>query len=165
MPLTCNVGLSKKVGLPDYGSLGATCNVQFELDGTILQTDQSAFHHKVQNAYAACAQAVNDELNRQRDGSGDQALPKNDQVGSQPHSRATNGNGHRATDKQLGYARQLAGQIDGLGARQLDSVCQTMFGKPVADLSTLDASGLIDTLKQVKSGDIDLAAVLKGATP
>jgi hypothetical protein len=32
MPLTLNVGISKKVGLPDFGSVGATCNVSVELD-------------------------------------------------------------------------------------------------------------------------------------
>lgn len=35
MPITLNVGLSKKIGLPDYGSLGASCNVQVELDGSL----------------------------------------------------------------------------------------------------------------------------------
>ncbi len=33
MGIKVNVGLAKKIGQPDYGSLGATCNVEFELDG------------------------------------------------------------------------------------------------------------------------------------
>ena len=158
MPLKLNVGLSKKVGLPDYGSLGATCNVEIELDGSLVSQDLDTFHRHVRNAYVACRQAVNDELARNRDGGS-----KNGNGASEGSDKATNGNGRggrRASDKQLGYARTLAGQIDGFGVSRLDTLAQKMFSSPVAELSSLDASGLIDTLRDIKDGKIELDAAL-----
>jgi hypothetical protein len=60
MPLTLNDALSKKVGLPDYGSLGVCCHVQVELDRTLLSHKQEGFKQKVRQAYSACHQAVED---------------------------------------------------------------------------------------------------------
>ena len=63
MPLKLNVGVSKKVGLPEYSSVGATCNLEVELDlGTL--DDLEGFHERARDAYVACHQAVNDELAR-----------------------------------------------------------------------------------------------------
>ena len=172
MPLKLNVGLCKKVGQPDYGSLGASCNVELELDASLLQSDLNGFHNRVERAFAACRQAVNDELARQQNGNGEaKSAPAGrtavvGRVGAngngEPRSRTGN-SAHRATAKQLDYAQQLAGKIRGLGIRRLDQLTQKMFNKPVADLSGFDASNLIDTLKSIKAGEIDLDAALNGA--
>ena len=163
MALTVSVGLSKKMGLPNYGSLGASCNVQFELDASLLQTDPAALQQQVRNSYSACAQAVNDELARQQGPTQNlnQRAADSDTNGSWPSSHATNGNG--VSDKQLNYARQLASQIRGLGVRRLETLADKMFAKPVAELSTLEGSGLIDALKSIKAGEINLDNALNGA--
>ena len=174
MPLKLNVGITKKVGLPDYGSLGASCHPELDLDGSLVEGDLAGFHERVRRTYAACAQAVNDELERQQEDVGPPA-----RQGAQQRSRAqaaaasgTNGSGQngssqngpaRATAKQLDYAQQLAGQIRGLGVRRLETLSTKMFGKPLAELSSLDASGLIDALKEIKGGQIDLEAALGAA--
>ena len=39
MPMKLNVGVSRKIGLPDYGSVGASCNLELELDSSLLERD------------------------------------------------------------------------------------------------------------------------------
>lgn len=73
-------------------------------------------------------------------------------------------NGHRATEKQLNFATQLAKGIRGLGARRLDSLTGRMFGKPLGELTSLDASSLIDTLKAIKEGSVSLDAAMPEGT-
>ena len=36
MPLRLNVGVSKKLGLPGYSSIGASCNLEVELENGLL---------------------------------------------------------------------------------------------------------------------------------
>jgi len=61
--LKLNTGITRKIGLPDYGSAGASCNLEVELD-TSLFHDLEGLHQVVRRAYAACNQAVQDELAR-----------------------------------------------------------------------------------------------------
>ena len=169
MPLKLNVGLSRKLGQPDFGSLGASCHVEVELDSSLIQHDLETFHRHVKNAYIACAQAVNDELSRhQQPTSAEGSRPAETATPANANGRsngAANGasNGHRASDKQLDYAHQLAGQIKGMGVRKLDQLANRLSGKPLADLTGLEASGLIDTLKAIKAGDVSLSAALEGS--
>ena len=156
MPLTLNVGLSKKIGQPDYGSLGVTCNVQVELDSNLLHSDLGGFHEKVKRAYLACHQAVSDELARQQ-----QTAPINGSSAGQPTPRTgapaggqrpTNGQPHqlrKATTSQLRA-------IEAIVARErvdLPALLQQRFATDqLTDLSINQASDLIDELKGRAAG-------------
>ena len=156
--------MTKKIGLPDYGSVGFSCSVQAELPEGLIFDDPEAFQQRVRSVYVQCARAVNDELARHQQGDNGQA-PIVETHRPAPNSRQGNGTGgHRASQKQLDYIRQLAGQIRGLGVRRLDTLSQRMFGKPAADLTSLDASGMIDMLKSIKSGEVNLDNALNGVT-
>ncbi len=66
MPIKLNVGVSRKVGTGDYGSLGASCNLEIELDAGQLDKDLDGFQARVRDVYVAAHQAVHDELARLR---------------------------------------------------------------------------------------------------
>jgi hypothetical protein len=61
----------------------------------------------------------------------------------------------------LAYARQLAAQIPSLG---LEKLAAKMLHKPLAQLSTADASVLIETLRNILSGEADLDVLLADAS-
>ena len=171
MPMKLNIGLARKVGLPEYSSICASCNVEVELGGSLIFDDLEQFHRHVRQAYVACQQAVTDELARQQQRETPAAPSSHDGHNGPPRhngdTRNGNGasNGHRASEKQTGYIQQLARQIRGLGVRRLETLADKMFGKPMADLTSLDASALIDTLKAVKEGRVSLDAALSNGEP
>ncbi len=179
MPMILNVGISKKIGQPNYGSLGASCNVQVELPSNLIGSDLESFHRQARKAYVACSQAVNDELAWHQGRSNGRVTKAYRPIVSAPATSAAgpqNGNGHAAdTDhcsgggvpgaspRQIDYINQLARQIRGLDVRRLEELSQRICGLPVAGLSSLDASGLIDCLRAIKAGKINLDNALNGA--
>jgi hypothetical protein len=180
MPIRISLGVNKKLGLPAYSSVGASCQLEFEAESSLLREDLSLFFRKVQHAYGACTQAVDEQLARCQGA----ALLGATEIAAKPplpvsrKAAATNGDGAaagrptngtadrsgttRASSAQLCYARQLAAQITGLGVRRLEKLAANLLHKPLAQLSPADARVLIETLQNILSGEADLDSLLEG---
>ena len=182
--LKLNIGFNRKVGEANYGSRGASVNLEIEVEsGVVREPDklQAKIGYLFELAKASVEAQLNGVSQPQQpapatgtSGNGayanasansGQSNANGNGNGHSSHTNGTsgngtNGNGHRASDKQINFATQLAKGIRGLGTRRLDSLTGRMFGKPLADLTSLDASSLIDTLKAIKEGRVSLDAAL-----
>jgi hypothetical protein len=159
MPLRLNVGVSRKIGLPDYSSIGASCNLELELESGLLQNDLDGLHAQIRGAYIAAHQAVNDELDRL------QALPVRPSTTSEvtssgkghhngpvarTNSVPTRGNGFHARASKPATAGQVKA-IYAIARAQhadLEGLLRDEYAvdRP-EDLSLADASKMIDQLK------------------
>ena len=153
MSLKLNVGVMRKVGQPDYGSVGASCNLELEIDTGLLERDPDGFHARARGAYAAVHQAVHDELARLQ---APAAMPQD--VPAPPARQPANGhvNGHTdhppagrsrprkpATENQVRAIRSIASRQHA----DLDGLLSDLGVRRPEDLSLRQASGLIDMLK------------------
>ena len=156
MPLKLNVGLSRKVGEANYGSRGASVNLELELDPAVVD-EPERLHDRIRQLFGLAKDSVDEELNSSRtfpspvNGSNN---GHNGNVDQQNPRSATNG--YVASQKQIDYIQRLACGVNGLGFRQLETLVDKMFGKPVVGLTSLDASELIDCLKAINAGEINL---------
>jgi hypothetical protein len=159
VPLKLNVGVSRKVGLPAFGSVGASCNLELEVEAGLLERDLDAFHARVRDVYVAAHQAVHDELARLQA----PVEAPHDAPASPPRQSSNGhpgGNGHAdgppagrsrprrpATENQVRAIRSIA-------ARQhadLAGLLQDYGVSRPEDLSIKQASELIDALKTAAS--------------
>lgn len=151
MSVKLNLGISKKIGLPDYGSAGSTCNLEIELDLSSLERPEE-FHRRVREAYAACRSAVEDELRNHRANASQKptTVPTTEYRNSTPPER--NVSRFPASAKQMEFVVKLSKRIKGLSEQKLDEYCRQTFGKDSTQLSSQEASRLIDALKDAKAG-------------
>lgn len=149
--LRLNTGIARKIGLPNYGSAGASCNLEIELDAGLFQ-DLEQLQQAVRRAYAACNHAVQHELARTT--GGHQASGRHDALAARDATR-----GHTTailadtvtTDIRPATRSQVRA-IRAIAARRrvvLQALLQERFGIGAADeLSLPQASELIDELKR-----------------
>ena len=152
MALKLSVGLQKKVGLPDYGSFGASCHVEFEIDRCMIDKDLDGFHQKVAGAFAACRQAVNDQLAQQSEHSSPNGNGHTDGTPSRNVHSHANGNDQGARQNVASATQSQVRAIFAIARRQrVDpaTVVRERFNvdRP-EDLSIREASSLIDDLKR-----------------
>lgn len=151
MPLKLNVGLSRKVGEPDYGSRGASVNLELELDsGAVGEPER--LQQTIRRLFGLAKQSVNEELHGQHSTSGSFSS----------HSQLTNGhvqtNGsHRRSANRFATPAQVKA-IRTIASRQgidLAGELRSRFGVDhPQDLTLAQASQLIDGLKSQSSGQL-----------
>jgi hypothetical protein len=148
MPLKLNVGLSRKVGESNYGSRGASVNVEMELESALV-SEPVKLKERIRQLFDVVRSSVTEELNGNGHASGS----------GQPHNgSATTGNGNGAnnatSNKQSSPRPATASQVKAINAiarsQRLDLtiILQNRFhvSRP-EELSVRQASELIDTLK------------------
>jgi hypothetical protein len=147
LAIKINIGVTKKVGQPNYGSRGASCHVEFELDGSWDTAGAARFQEAALKAYASCRQAVDTEL----------AQPEVTAVVSPNSSingafQATHGEANEAAPSRRATASQIRAihAIAKRGRVQLHALLARQYHvDQVEKLSIRDASQVIDQLKSV----------------
>jgi hypothetical protein len=139
--LKLNIGVSKKVGESNYGSRGASVNLELELDSALVE-QPDRLKERVRQIFSLAKTSVDDELNGTANGNG----------------HATNGNG---TARRNGTPRRsTASQVRALNTiadrQQVDlpKLLRDRFGfNEPSELSITEASQLIDELKSPTNGN------------
>ena len=92
MSVKLNIGLSRKVGEANFGSRGASINLEVELDNGVLN-DPAQLRDRVSDLYMLARQSVDEELQRPADAGPNEPFHENGNGHARTNGHA-NGNGH-----------------------------------------------------------------------
>lgn len=143
MPLKVNVGLTKKLGEANYGSRGASVNVEMELESTIA-SEPGKLQERIRQLFGIVRTSLAEELN----GNGHGAPTHGEQNGNGGQSRRE-ASFRAATQSQVRALHAIA-KSQNLNLTKLLRE-RYQVSKP-EDLSVKEASGLIDHLKKSENG-------------
>ena len=136
--LTLNVGFNRKVGEPNYGSRGASVNLEFELESGLTQ-DPDALRLRIRSLFETAKAAVEEELHTGGSQANGHAFQQTDAA---PKSDRTEGV-RRETVNQVRAIRSIA-QRQELDA---DELVQSHYGiNRLEELALFQASELIELL-------------------
>jgi hypothetical protein len=139
--LKLNVGLTKKVGEPNYGSRGASVNLELELDSGLVG-DPERLKDRIRQLFILAKASVDEEL------SGNTTPASN--------GHTANGNGQRRDPARKATASQVRA-LHAIAQRQqlnATNIVQSRYGVDTPeDLSITEASELIDSLKSQANGN------------
>ena len=138
MPLTINVGLSRKSS-ENYQSRGVSINVTAELDQALL-AKPDRLQSQISGLYRQAEVALRDQVIK---GNGQQDEPSTNGQRSQQESTRPNGDHRPATNSQLRALNAIADRLD----IDLHDECRHEFGCRPKELGIRQASQLIDQLK------------------
>ena len=118
MPIKLNIGLSRKVGETNYGSRGASINLEVELDNGVLN-NPGQLRDRVHDLYVLARQSVDEELQRPADAGPSEPS----HVNGNGHARITghaNGNGHANghASNGNGHSNGQHNRVEAAGATQ-----------------------------------------------
>ena len=135
-----NCGVSRKVGQPDYGSRGATVNVELEFESSAAQ-DTNMLQDRIRKLFTIARDAVAEEL-------GLSTQTDSPAAGQPP---VTNGNGNSVRPASEAQIRAINAICSRLG---LDPHAEAhrRLGHGIQDLTLPEASSLIDQLKALQNG-------------
>jgi len=143
MPLKLNVGASKKVGEANYGSRGASVNIEMELDAGAV-SEPAKLQERIRQLFGLVRTSLAEELN----GNGQPATKANGDNGT-GHSTPQRSPGRSATQSQVKAIHAIA------RSRHITLVPllrqRFQVGRP-DDLDIKQASALIDELKSNSNG-------------
>ncbi len=150
--LRLNAGFSRKVGEANYGSRGASVNVELEVESNLIN-DPGGLSNRIRRLFDLARRSVDEELNGSGPRSPSRPVDQTSPQGSEEppkaaNDRSANGDGsdrvRYATSSQLRAIRSIARQ------KRLDAdrLANDRFGVNGLDELTLrEASSLIDELK------------------
>jgi len=149
MTTRLSVGITRKVGQPNYGSACATCQLEVEIDNRLITEDQQTLTDRIRRTFEICRREVDQELSghlvsppRQPDTVNGYASHSNGTPQPKPSPSPTRQ--RPATEAQVRAIHSIASKANVRLASQLDAD----FGVSSPQSLTLkQASELIEKLK------------------